>query len=408
MLKGKILENFCLLALKIGVNLQEGQGLEIACPVEKREIAEELTKKAYLLGAKKVNVRWENENIDKLTYRYASTETLCDIPKWFIESKNYLVKENYCYVAISAEDPLAFKDISAEKLAKVAKVKSTLLKKFSDAVMGNEIRWCVLSVPTKEWAKTVYPNSKNPINELSRAIELTMRLDKEDPVYEWTRHVENLEKRASYLNERRFNYLRFYSEKGTDLKVRLADNHLWLSAREKAKDGNFFVANMPTEEVFTAPHKNGVTGVVKSAMPLCYGGNIVDNFSICFKDGKIIHYEAEKGYEVLKGIIQTDKGTKRLGEVALIGKSSPIAKLNTLFYNTLFDENASCHLAFGKAYPTTIINGGNLSEEELSSLGVNDSVEHVDFMIGTDDLCVYGGYENGEETPIILDGDFVI
>ena len=165
---------------------------------------------------------------------------------------------------------------------------------------------------------------------------------------------------------------------------------------------------MPTEEVFTAPHKDKVNGVVKSAMPLCYGGNIVDDFTITIKDGKITSFTAEKGYDILKGLLETDSGTKRLGEVALIGKCSPIARLKTLFYNTLFDENASCHLAFGKAYPTTVIGGDKLTKKELESLGVNDSIEHVDFMIGTDDLEVFGIDEKGNETPIILNGDFVI
>ena len=165
---------------------------------------------------------------------------------------------------------------------------------------------------------------------------------------------------------------------------------------------------MPTEEVFTAPHKNGANGIVKSAMPLCYGGNLVEDFSITFKDGKVVDFTAKKGYDILKGIIETDSGTKRLGEVALIGKNSPIAKQNILFFNTLFDENASCHLAFGKAYPTTVINGENLSKKELSALGVNDSIEHVDFMIGTEDLSVLGGYDSGEEITIMKDGDFVI
>ncbi len=408
MLKGKTLENFCLLALKIGVNLQEGQGLEIICPVEKSQIAKKLTETAYKLGAKKVNVRWECDGIDKLTYKYASTETLCSIPKWFIDSKDFLVKENYCYVAIASEDPLAFKDIPADKLSKVAKARSMALKKFTNAVMSNEIRWCVLSVPTNAWAKLVFPHSKNPTRDLSRAIELTMRLDEENPVMAWNEHVETLEKRVEYLNEKRFDYLRFLSSNGTNLKVGLARNHVWLSAKEKAKDGNYFVANMPTEEVFTAPHKDRVDGIVKSAMPLCYGGNIINNFSITYKDGKVISFSAEKGYDILKGIIETDEGTKRLGEVALIGKSSPIAKLKTLFYNTLFDENASCHLAFGKAYPTTIKNGDELTIKQLMELGANDSVEHVDFMIGTEDLSVFGGYELGEETPIMLNGDFFI
>ncbi len=409
MLKGKILKNFCLLVLQIGVNIQKGQGLEIACPVEKREIAEELTKTAYLLGAKKVNIRWEDEKISLLSYRYASTEALCEVPKWFVDSKNYLVKENYCYVAISAENPLAFKDIPADKLSAVSKIKSTLLKKFSDAVMGNEIRWCVVSVPTKEWAKQVFPNSKNPIKDLSCAIEHTMRLDKLDPVQEWNNHIETLNRRANFLNEKNFDYLRFYSKSGTDLRVGLAKNHLWLSAKERAKDGVQFIANMPTEEIFTAPHKYGTDGIVKSAMPLCYNGNIIDDFSITFKQGKVVDYSAKVGYQTLKSIIETDAGTKRLGEVALIGKSSPIAELNCLFYNTLFDENASCHLALGKAYPTTVYSGQQLSKKELSDLGLNDSIEHVDFMIGTKDLCVYGCYENkNNETPILIDGDFVI
>jgi len=408
MLTGKTLENFAKLVLSIGVNLQRGQGLEIACPVEKREVAIALTEQAYLLGAKIVRVRWEEEKIDRLNYINADVHTLTDIPKWFVDSKNYLVEKGFCYVAISADDPSAFKDVPAEKLGQAVKARSKALKKFSDCVMSNGIRWCVVSVPTLAWAKQVFPNSSSPEEDLSIAIEKAMRLDAPDAVSAWKEHVLELDKRAEFLNYKRFDHLIFKNSKGTDLKVGLADDHVWTSAKEKAKDGVSFIANMPTEEVFTAPHAFRVDGTLKSAMPLCENGQIIDGFSITFKDGKIVDFSAEKGYDVLKNIIDTDDGTKRLGEVALIGKNSPIAKSGILFYNTLFDENASCHLAIGKAYSSCIKNGDVLSEEELKSKGLNDSTEHVDFMIGTDDLTVTGVDKDGNATPIFIDGEWCI
>ncbi len=408
MLQGKILNEYANLVIKVGVNLQKGQGLEILCPIECAYLAEELTRVAYQNGAKIVSVRWENENIDKLNYTYAKTEDLTNVPKWFVDSKNYLVENDFCYVAISAENPSLFKDISAEKLSAVATARAKALKKYSSKVMSNEIRWCVVSVPTLEWAKQVFPNSNTPLEDLSLAIEKTMRLDDDNPLLAWQKHVDNLERRANFLNSARFEYLIFKNSLGTNLKVGLCDDHVWLSAKEKAKDGVSFIANLPTEEVFTAPHKYKVDGVLKSALPLCENGQIIDDFSITFKKGKIVNFSAKKGYEALKGLIETDKGTYRLGEVALIGKNSPIAKSKILFFNTLFDENASCHLAIGKAYPTTIYNGENLSKKELSAKGVNDSVEHVDFMIGTDDLTVTGIKKDGSKFLLFNDGEWTI
>lgn len=408
MLKGKTLENFADLVIKIGVNLQKGQGLEIVCPVEKSEVAIALTKSAYNHGAKIVQVRWESEEVDILNYANADTKTLCDIPKWKIASRNYLVENNFCYIAISADNPQAFKDIPAEKIGAVAKARAKALKKYMDSVMSNGIRWCVVSVPTLEWAKKVLPTSNNPTEELSLLIEKSMRLDSENPLYAWETHINNLEKRAKFLNDNRFKYLHFENGLGTNLTVGLCDNNKWLSAKEVAKDGVSFVANLPTEEVFTAPHRLKVDGVLKSSLPLCENGQIIDNFSITFKKGKITSFFAEKGYETLKQLIETDKGTCRLGEVALIDKNSPIALSKTLFYNTLFDENASCHLAIGKAYPTTVIDGENLSPLELKKLGANDSSEHFDFMIGTADLKVKGIKENGEEIVLFNDGEWVI
>ncbi len=408
MLSGKTLENFAKLCLKIGVNLQKGQGLEIACPIEKSEVAHVLAKTAYELGAKIVNVRWEDETLDKINYTFAQEEALSSVPKWFIDSKNYLVENGFCYVAIASDDPSAFKDVPADKISAVIKAKSKALKKFSDNVMANKIRWCVVSVPTLSWAKQVFPKSKNPEKDLSEAIEKTMRLNELDPVKAWEEHIQTLNKRTEFLNDKNFDKLIFKSKSGTNLSVGLAVDHVWLSAQETAKDNVKFIANMPTEEIFTCPHRLKVDGVLKSALPLCDNGQIIDGFTIQFKKGKIVGYTAEKGYERLKGLIETDSGTERLGEVALVGKNSPIAKCGILFYNTLFDENASCHLAIGKAYPTTIKNGDTLSLSQLKKLGANDSTEHVDFMIGTDDLSVVGVDKHGNKTTLFENGDWVI
>ncbi len=403
-----LLKKYARLVLEIGVNLQKNQGLEIACPVENAFLAEIFTEQAYMLGAKIVNVRWGSEKVNKLNYLYADTTALTDVPKWFIDSKNYLIEKGFCYIAIDSDDPFAFKDVPAEKLSAVAKARSKALKKFSDAVMENGIRWCVVSVPSKAWAEMVFPNEENPQEKLFNEIIKTMRLDAENPVLEWKNHVAKLNEHADFLNGKNFEYLRFKNGVGTDLKVGLATDHVWLSALEKAKDGMSFVANMPTEEVFTAPHKYKVDGTLVSALPLSYNGQVIDGFSITFKNGKIVDFSAKKGYDVLKGLIETDKGTAYLGEVALIGKNSPIAKSGILFYNTLFDENASCHLAIGKAYPTTVKNGESLTKKQLESLGVNDSIEHVDFMIGTPDLTVIGIGYDGEETIIFTDGEWNI
>ena len=408
MLVGKTLENFADLVIKIGVNLQKEQGLEIVCPVEKSDIAVALTKSAYKHGAKIVQVRWECEKVDILNYTNAETSTLCDIPKWKIASRNYLVDNNFCYIAISADNPSAFKDIDPKKIGAVAKSRAKALKKYMNSVMSNGIRWCVVSVPTYDWAKQVFPSSLNPEEDLSNLIEKTMRLDYDNPIFAWEEHIKKLEERAKFLNNARFKYLHFENTLGTNLMVGLCDNHKWLSANELAKDGVNFVANLPTEEVFTAPHRLRVDGTLKSALPLCENGQVIDNFTITFKKGKIIDYSAEQGYETLKQLIETDNGTSRLGEVALIGKNSPIAQSKTLFYNTLFDENASCHLAIGKAYPTTVIDGEHLTPKQLKELGVNDSAEHFDFMIGTSDLSVTGIKENGEKIKLFIDGEWVI
>lgn len=404
----KILYTYADLVVKMGVNLQKNQHLEIFSPTECEDFALILAEVGYKNGAKKVNITWRNENLNRLTYTYAKAEDLEIIPEYLVKSKEFLMEEKACYIVIDADDPECYKGLDEEKITRHQTALSKALRHYNDCIMSNGIRWCICAMPSNDWAKIVFPNSENAYEDLFNAIVKTMRLDTADPVDAWRKHVLTMNKHADFLNKHKFSTLYIKSDNGTDLKVGLADGHIWMPAEEMAQDGVKFVANMPTEEIFTAPHKYKVDGVLKNALPLSYNGNLIDDFTIEFKDGKIINYTAKKGYDTLKGLIETDEGTHYLGEVALIGKNSPIAKSGLLFYNTLFDENASCHLAIGKAYPTNVLGGEKLSIDELDKLGVNDSIEHVDFMIGTKDLKVIGETEDGKKITIFDDGDWVI
>ena len=396
------------LAIRFGVNLQKGQHLEIICPTECEDFGLTIAEEGYKRGAKTVHITWQNQKADRLNYIYAKTEDLCQIPKWFVMQKEALIDENACYVCIDSDDPMAYSGLDEEKISKHISAKVKAIKKYHDGVMANAIRWCVVSAPSKKWADMVFDGDVNSVEKLTNAIAMTMRLNEPDPVLSWTNHVKKLNAHADYLNSKNYSELHFTSSNGTNLHVGLCDDHVWCPAVEKAQDGVEFIANMPTEEVFTAPHKNRVNGVLKSALPLAVNGNVVDNFTITFKDGKITDFTAEKGYETLKQLIETDEGTHYLGEVAIIGKNSPIAKSGILFYSTLFDENASCHLAIGKGYPSSVKNGFNLSEKELLEKGLNDSVEHVDFMIGTADTKIIATTKTGEKEVIFDNGEWTI
>lgn len=403
-----LLIKYADLAIKKGVNLQKGQHLEILCSTERADFAEILTERAYIFGAKSVGITWENQKIERLKFENESIFELENIKKWEIEKKEFLVEDNACYIAVDTDDPNAFFGVNEEKIAKHVFAKNKAFKKYRDAVMKNGIRWCVIAMPSSSWANTVFKGEKEAEEKLFSSIAQSVRLFDDDPIKSWNEHILTLNKRAKFLNDNNFYALKFKNSIGTDLTVGLAENHIFQSAEELAMDKIKFVANMPTEEIFTSPHNLRVNGVVKNALPLSFNGNIIDKFSLTFKDGKIVDYSAKVGFNALKSLIETDDGTLSIGEVALIGKNSPIAKTGILFYNTLFDENASSHLAIGQGYPTTVKGGSTMSKEELLSLGVNDSVEHVDFMIGTPDLSVVGIKQNGEEIPLFIDGDWVI
>src|SRR5690606_18725113 len=244
------------------------------------------------------------------------------------------------------------------------------------------------------------------VEKLWDAIFKALRVYEEDPVEAWKKHLKNIEDKVNFLNEKNFKKLYYKSSNGTELEVELPEGHIWAGGGGKNSKGVYFVANMPTEEVFTLPHKYGVNGVVYSSKPLNYGGNLINNFSLTFKDGKVVDFTAEEGYDVLKDLLDLDEGAKRLGEVALVPHDSPISNSNIIFYNTLFDENASCHFALGKAYPTNLKGGPDMKEEELDKAGVNDSLTHVDFMVGTEDLSIIGETRDGEKVQVFENGNW--
>lgn len=274
--------------------------------------------------------------------------------------------------------------------------------------MGNSNQWCVISVPTKAWARRVFPELKEEfaIAEMWKLILKIVRADRENPILEWEKHLSMLKARMDYLNSKKFIKLIYRNSLGTNLEIELPEGHKWISGGEKSKSGVEFVANIPTEEIFTMPHRDGVNGVVVSSKPLIYGGSTINHFTLTFKDGKVVEYSAKVGEEILGKLLDIDENSRYLGEVALVEYDSPISKSEKVFYNTLYDENASCHLALGGAYPVCLENSENQSEEELKARGMNNSLIHEDFMIGTEDMEIVGVDLEGNETLVMKDGNF--
>lgn len=409
MLEKKKLHHFADLAIKIGVNLQKDQFLVVNCPVECAYFARIITEQAYKAGAGQVFVNWKDDTISRLTMQNASEDVLTEIPQWQKDKFEYYIQKGVALISVSASDPALYSGIDANKIRRVSTATAKSQKNFHNATMSNFLRWCVVSVPTSKWAQKVFPDCDEQlaIDNLWKSIETIMRLDHDDPTKAWQDHCDKLFERANFLNENNFESIHLKNEKGTDITIGLPENHVWLAAKEKAQDGKEFLANIPTEEVFTAPHKFKVNGKVVNALPLCENGEIIDDFFIEFSEGKIVNFGAKKGYETLKGLIETDEGTAYLGEIALVSKQSPIAQQHRLFYNTLFDENASCHLAIGKGYPSCVKDFLDLDENQLIERGINNSVEHVDFMIGTPDMFIEGIRKDGTKVTIFKDGDWI-
>jgi aminopeptidase len=375
------LNEYAKLCVSVGINLQNGEPLVINSPIEGADFVRLVAKNAYEMGASEVHVNWNDEVLTKLKYENAPMKVFENFPKWYADGLEDYAEKGAGFLSISAQDPELLKEIDPKKIAANNKSGSVALKKFRNYTMNDINSWCVVSIPTRSWAKRVFPelSEDEAYEKLWNAIFDATRMNRPDPIKAWEDHIKELVEKGKFLNEKKLKSLHYTSLNGTDLNVELPKGHIWVSGGGNNSKGTYFVANMPTEEVFTMPHKYGVNGIVYSTKPLNYGGKLIDKFNITFKGGKVIDYDAKVGKEVLKDLFDIDEGAKYLGEVALVPYESPISKSNIIFKNTLFDENASCHFAFGKAYPTNIENGPKMSDEELDGHGVNNSLTHVDF-----------------------------
>lgn len=407
-MNNNFLEKYAELIVKTGINIQQDQILVISSPIECAFFTRQISEIAYKSGAKDVVISWNDELFSKIRFLNAPEKVFEEFPEWQKEFYLSYAKQGAAFLTISASDPELMKEVNPDRILKSRRTSNIALAEYRDKLMSNKNVWSIVSVPTIAWAKKVFPNhsEEEAVDKLWEYIFKAVRADMDDPVHAWNEHKNNLKKRMAYLNDNNFKYLKYKNSLGTDLEIELPENHLWLGGSDYTPEGLEFIANIPTEEVFTLPKKNGVNGTVVSSMPLNSNGNLIENFSLTFKEGKIVDFKAEKGYDTLKSIIETDEGSHYLGEVALVPYDSPISNLRTIFYNTLFDENASCHLAIGNAYPICIKNGENMSKEDLENIGANTSLAHVDFMVGTKDLEIIGVTSDGKEIQVFKDGNF--
>ena len=403
----KNLEKYAELAVKVGVNIQPGQTLLVRTPIECAPFVRKVVKKAYDLGAKEVHIEWSDEECSLIKYLNAPEETFNEFPKWISDQYVDIAKNGGAFLTIYAQNPDLLKDVDPKRVANAQKASAKALQEWRSYTLSDKSKWSIVSVPTVSWSKKVFPgvSEEEAVEKMWEAIFKCTRVDQEDPIEAWNKHNKDLKTRMNFLNDSKFKKLYFKSSK-TDITMELPEGHIWASGASKDPNGIDFNPNIPTEEVFTLPHKFGVNGIVASTKPLVYGGNVINNFTLTFKDGKIVEFTAEEGYETLSNLISTDEGSHYLGEVALVPFKSPISDTNIVFYNTLYDENASCHFAIGTAYKSCIENGVNIPEEELDKHGINFSMTHVDFMIGSSDMDIVGETANGEKVQIFKDGNW--
>ena len=409
-MKKTVLREYARLIVRSGVNVQKGQEVLIYADLDQPEFVQMVVEEAYKAKAKKVTVEWNYQPLQKLHVRHQSVKTLGEVPEWQKARLQHYVDVIPCRIHLMSEDPDGLKGINMAKLAKSRQLRYPIVKPYSDQ-LENKDQWCIAAVPGAAWAKKVFPDlpEQEAMDKLWDAIFTSVRISgKGDAVARWREHTALLRNRVDKLNALRFESLYYENSLGTRLNIRLPEKHVWSGGSNLCRAGFPFVANMPTEEVFTAPFREGIDGVVYSAMPLVHNGNIIENFHFVIKDGRIVDVHAEKGEDILKAAIAEDEGASYFGEVALVPYDSPISNQKILFYNTLFDENAACHLAFGEAYPECVDGGEAMSKEELKAAGLNDSNTHVDFMIGTSDLSIIGTTKDGREVPVFVNGNFAL
>ncbi len=400
--------DYARLLVREGVCLQPDQTLVISCPVDQAWFARLCAEAAYDAGCREVVMNWSDEALSRMTYLRAADAVFDEYPAWAAAKSDALADAGAAFLSIHSADPEALAGVDPDRLRRSRVASGKAMKHFRDMTGGNRVTWCVGAVPCPAWAKKVFPSlpEEDAVRRLWEEILRAARADRGDAAARWHAHIETLRRRVDILNGYEFKSLRYHNSLGTDLTVELPEGHYWAGGAEKRVGSEIsFSPNIPTEEIFTLPKRDGVNGTVVASRPLSLNDNIIENFRFTLRDGKIVGLSAEKGEDVLRGATQLDEGASYLGEAALVPCDSPISASGILFYNTLFDENASCHFAFGSAYPC-VRGAEDMDEEALLAHGVNQSITHVDFMIGTPDLSVTGTTRDGREVPVFVDGNF--
>jgi len=401
------LDRYAALAVKVGANVQPGQIFVINAMIDAAPLVQLLVRKGYEAGAKQVIVKYSDETVNRLRFEMAPEESFDELPKWHAAEMEELAENNAVFLTILSSSPDLMKGIDPARISANQRSFGQAMAKYRQYLQADKMSWTGIACPSQDWAAKVFPDlpQAEQMNQLWDAIFAAVRADVEDPIAAWEQHIERLESRAVALNNKKYHALH-YTSPSTDLTIVLPEGHIWAQAGSVNAQGTPFVANIPTEEVYTAPAKYGVNGTVASTKPLSYGGSIIDRFTLKFEKGRIVDFHAEEGQETLERLISMDEGSHYLGEVALVPFHSPISESGILYYTTLYDENASCHLAIGSSYASNIEGGKTMSPEELAERGMNSSITHVDFMMGSPETDIYGITASGDREPIFLKGNW--
>ncbi len=400
---------YARLLVEVGVNVQRGQTLVISSGVDCAAFTRLCVEAGYAAGAREVVVRWNDEKIARMRYLHAADEVFDSVPDWQRSMMVGYAREGAAFLSVGGSDPEAFLGVDADRLLRYSRAYGRDMGEFRSRLMANRNAWSLGAIPVESWARKVFPDLDGPaaVERLWEAIYRSVRVSgRGDAVEKWRAHTATLRARLDRLNEWHFVSLRYRSGLGTDLTIRLPKNHLWAGGSSQTPEGQRFIANMPTEEIFTAPLRDGIDGVAAASLPLVHDGHVIEGLRFVIEQGRIVEVHADSGEDVVKNAIRVDEGACRFGEVALVPYDSPIRSQEILFYDTLFDENAACHLAFGDAYPECVRGGEDMTAEELYAEGLNHSDTHVDFMIGTSDLSIIGTRADGSEIVVFENGNF--
>ena len=394
-------------AVRVGLGLKEGQELVMTASLDTVDLARRITEQAYRAGASLVTTLYSDDEATLMRYHYAPDAAFDKAAGWLYDGMGAAFRSGAARLAITGGNPALLSNEDPDKVARANRAVSQAYRPALELITRHEINWTIVASATPAWAAQMFPNDtpQAALEKLWEAIFQTTRINVEDPVSEWKRHDAGLQKRAKYLNEKRYAALK-YRGPGTDFTLGLADDHVWMGGGTTAGNGLYCVANMPTEEVFSMPHKDRADGTVTATKPLSHQGTMIENIHVRFEKGRIVEAHASRGEEVLRKLIETDEGARRLGEVALVPHSSPIASSGMIFLNTLFDENAASHIALGQAYSSCMRDGDKLSKEELAAKGGNDSLIHVDWMIGSEKLDIDGVTASGTLEPLMRGGEW--